>query len=230
VKHVDRRTFLLTAGGAAAVAATTRLELGHLRAERVRRRAGRLQNARGAIDLGIEYLTRVPGDDDEAGLIARLTAIDIDEQIRRDFVGGDVLSMGGWLLARTELRLCALAALERGRQMMTHGVFTPAVLPGGDRCFWTSPSSRLQLSAGMESLDFQVRSGAAEPQRLLVRLAGKTIDERHMSRGGWHSASYRLRPARSRPLLLELTVTPAWVPVNDFRTIGIGIDRIWSAV
>jgi hypothetical protein len=37
----------------------------------------------------------------------------LEEKIRTDFIAGDLVAVGGWLLSITEARLCALVSLER---------------------------------------------------------------------------------------------------------------------
>jgi hypothetical protein len=80
-----------------------------------------------AMGVGRDYLARFPEEAVQAQLEervfqsvenvedpARLRA-GLDTAIRRDFRRGRVFRHGGWVLSRTEGRLCALAALaERG--------------------------------------------------------------------------------------------------------------------
>lgn len=81
-----------------------------------------------AIALGRKYLEKVPSERSMADLTALLLgngaperAVDIralTARVRdlryRDFLSGDLVPIDGWLLARTEGRLCALAAVSIG--------------------------------------------------------------------------------------------------------------------
>lgn len=50
----------------------------------------------------------------------------IGERIRRDFAEGDTVRVEGWVLARTEARLCALCALSKDRSApVAHGSARP---------------------------------------------------------------------------------------------------------
>ena len=76
--------------------------------------------------LGRAYFTIQPEEADEDTLL-RLLSADLDvsvlgmddgelrrvsrERMRRDFEEGKTVSVRGWILSRTELRLCGLAAL-----------------------------------------------------------------------------------------------------------------------
>ena len=82
-----------------------------------------------AARVGAAYLKVVPEENDRNVLLERLAGPRLDEwerlaredeaalgdalraQVREDFRGGRVIRLHGWLLARTEARLCALAAL-----------------------------------------------------------------------------------------------------------------------
>ena len=79
--------------------------------------------------IGLAYLKVAPDEEDPAILQRRIrTAISaviepgdsatsasltraLGDQIRRDFAKGDIVAVRGWMLARTEARLCALMAL-----------------------------------------------------------------------------------------------------------------------
>ena len=79
--------------------------------------------------LGRAYLAEAPAEADPDGLVARilpessareLAALDgerlralVAERQRGDFAAGRTVALDGWILSRTELRLCALAALSR---------------------------------------------------------------------------------------------------------------------
>jgi hypothetical protein len=87
-----------------------------------------LSDVPGARVLGARYLRMAPEEADGAALAAELfshlaeqpgTAIQfaeigrtLAERRERDFAAGDTVIVGGWILARTEARLCALAALR----------------------------------------------------------------------------------------------------------------------
>ena len=181
--NFSRRTFFIATGGAITVG---------FAAERATRRARRrpvlqwtasVADAPAVSDLGVEYLTRTPAEHDSEVLLSRLAALvhpaslfataervaaGFNDQVRRDFRDGDILRMGGWLLSRTELRLCALAALQATRQTGATGVFAPERLPTGEVLFWTAPAAHFVLPASATSLEFQFRSGAPEPQRIAV--------------------------------------------------------------
>ena len=191
-------------------------------------------------DLGIEYLTRTPGQNDREVLLSRLAALvhpaslfpgaeraaaGFNDQVRREFRDGDILRMGGWLLSRTELRLCALVALEVTQQTGATGVFSPQRLPAGDDLFWTAPAAHFVLPASATSLEFQFQSGAPEPQRVAVPINGQTIDELPAERR-WLRARYPTKPSGESTFAVDLLTTPAWKPRNDFRTLGIGLDRL----
>lgn len=93
----------------------------HLRPERL------LSDLGGARAIGRRYLALAP-QEAAPGLLARCLDAEtgagacgeagperlrraLDEQRRRDFAAGDTVVIDGWILARTEARLCALAAL-----------------------------------------------------------------------------------------------------------------------
>lgn len=77
-----------------------------------------------AINLGAEYLRRAPAENDRQVLRAaldlpprkdfsqgRALALRLAERHRDDFRQGEIQRIEGWILSRTELRLCALAYL-----------------------------------------------------------------------------------------------------------------------
>ena len=103
-------------------------------------------------------------------------AAGFNDQVRRDFRDGDILRMGGWLLSRTELRLCALVALEVTQRTGATGVFSPQRLPTGEDLFWTAPNAHFVLPASATSLEFQFRSGA--PAASASRRAYQRTDDR----------------------------------------------------
>jgi hypothetical protein len=195
-----------------------------------------------ASDLGIEYLTRYPSEADINALLARLqTLVDplaalrddpralasLSAGVRQDFVDGNVVRVGGWLLSRTELRVYALAALESSDVHGGTGIFTPTDQAGGDVVYWTAPSARLVIPPGTP-LEFRVRSGARVPQQLTVHMNGEIVDERLVSGAQWQPVRYARRVSDTEIVALNLTTTPVWRPANDFRTIGIGLDRTWA--
>lgn len=77
--------------------------------------------------LGREYLAATPDEADIDRLVGHLApafgppawpldaaraAARFRTRVADDFAGGDVVEVRGWLLSRTELRLCALVALR----------------------------------------------------------------------------------------------------------------------
>jgi hypothetical protein len=86
-----------------------------------------LTDIAGARAIGLRYLAIAPEEADRAALAALLfsgfseppgSPIEfarlrgtLAEQRDRDFAAGDTVVIGGWIVARTEARLCALAAL-----------------------------------------------------------------------------------------------------------------------
>jgi hypothetical protein len=82
------------------------------------------------VELGRTYLRMEPGESDQATLARLIAAPELGSstlpgpeairrlvarQVQEDFDRSDVVSVRGWLLARTEARICALAALRSGR-------------------------------------------------------------------------------------------------------------------
>ena len=237
---LSRRTFLIATGGAITVGFAAERATGWARRRPVLQWTANVAGAPAVGDLGIEYLTRTPGEDDWDVLLSRLAALvhpasllrgaeraaaGFNDQVRRDFRDGDILRMGGWLLSRTELRLCALVALEVTQQTGAIGVFSPQRLPTGEDLFWTAPNAHFVLPASATSLEFQFRSGAPEPQRVAVRINGQTIDELPAERR-WLRARYPTKPSGESTFAVDLLTTPEWKPRNDFRTLGIGLDRL----
>ena len=114
---LDRRQVLAAGVAAGCSAVTPRL----LAAE------SRPAEAASARLIGAWYLENFPGERDRAVLIDRLSAAvpgftpdggglssptvqaQISQACSDDFIRDDVIAVGGWLFARTELRLCALA-------------------------------------------------------------------------------------------------------------------------
>jgi hypothetical protein len=132
-RRLGRRTFLLGAGGLAAslvwrsVGSWPFLGATPSRSERL---AGFLKHERGARSVGREYLRAVPAEASPRVLTVRvgerlpggLGAVDAasDGRLRElllraaeeDFQDLRTVELHGWVLARTEARLCALAALD----------------------------------------------------------------------------------------------------------------------
>jgi hypothetical protein len=83
-----------------------------------------LPHAENAARLGRRYLEETPQEADAAHLVALIgVAADTDAalrerleaRIRQDFIAGATVAVDGWLLSRTEARLCALLSLLRDR-------------------------------------------------------------------------------------------------------------------
>ena len=237
---LSRRTFLLASGGAITVGFAAERGTGWAKRRPVLRWTAGVASAPAAGNLGIEYLTRTPGEDDWDVLLSQLAAllhpysllggaeraaVRFNDQVRRDFRDGDILRMGGWLLSRTELRLCALVALQITERSGAKGVFSPQRLPTGEDLFWTAPNAHFVLPASATSLEFQFRSGAPAPQRVAVRIDGQTIDELPAERA-WLRARYPIKSSGRSAFAVDLLTTPEWKPRNDFRTLGVGLDRL----
>ena len=93
------------------------------------RLAGLLQDQESACRVGREYLRRFPEEGDAACLVAAICADMpqagdtvarlnmsrlgqlVAQRLRADFEHGRVVNLRGWILGRTECRLCALASL-----------------------------------------------------------------------------------------------------------------------
>ena len=239
---ISRRTFLIGTGGVLAVGIATKRATERARQRPVVQWAEDISGTTSTEDLGIEYLTRNPAEADRAVLFSHLASLVpsisllggterasdwFHEQVYRDFLEGDILRMGGWMLSRTELRLCALVALEGVEQTGTSGVFSPQPLPNGDTLYWTAPVARFTLPEGSSALELKLQSGTREPQRVTVRIGGETVAELLVWGRAWQRAYYVMRHSGDSALEIELITTPEWKPGNDFRTIGIGLDRIY---
>ncbi len=83
---------------------------------------GILRNPRAVHALGRQYRTMVPAEADEPALTRALLGAEpagqdvalasrLEEQVRRDFAEGRTTIVGGWVLALTEARQCALYSL-----------------------------------------------------------------------------------------------------------------------
>ena len=240
---LSRRTLLLGIGGVAGGGAALRMLTRSAQTRRVAGWVHPLSGVASATNLGVEYLARCPDEGDRSTLLAHLQGLvpvssllgsergdaPLRERIRQDFADGDLVRLGGWRLSRTEVRLCGLAALDYGEATGTRGVFTPLETGGADIVHWTGASSSLVLPARMEALQFRLRSGAARSAHVTIRLDGETVDERQLVGDEWVSVRYPARPDHPNASL-ELTTIPAWRPANDFRTLGVAIDRVWGEV
>lgn len=202
-----------------------------------------LSGAINAKELGVEYLTRYPGEGDRATLISTLSTLvspfslfsesggsaeSLRAGIHRDFVEGHVVDMGGWLLSRSELRVCALAAVDAPIAAGVTGVFGLHRDVNGEEFYWTAPRAIFTVPSPVGTLEFQLRSGTNVPQRVTVRLDGKLADELTISDRSWRPIRYVMRRSERPTVQLELDTNPPWKPANDFRTIGVGIDRLWT--
>ena len=130
---VGRRRFLLGVVAALFAPLTALLgmrERGAAASERLAACRGLFSDRRSAGELGRRYLAQHPGEADpfrlaetvfsewapaEARAAASSRAVLrelLGERRRSDFRRGDVVSIGGWVLSRTECRVCAIAALS----------------------------------------------------------------------------------------------------------------------
>lgn len=88
---------------------------------------GALRHRGSAARVGVAYLAGHDGEHDTGHLVAALNrGLDdrsperprlraaLDRRIRADFAESETVRVQGWVLSRTEARLCALAALESG--------------------------------------------------------------------------------------------------------------------
>jgi hypothetical protein len=134
-RRMRRRTFLLAAAGLGvsvawrSVGSLPFLQTSPSRSERL---AGFLTHGESARVVGREYLRTVPAEASRGLLTARVAerlpgglrtvATASDGRLRElllramadDFRALRTVELRGWVLARTEARLCALAALRRG--------------------------------------------------------------------------------------------------------------------
>ncbi|MGH3092968.1 MAG: hypothetical protein ACRDOG_11685 [Gaiellaceae bacterium] len=133
-RRIRRRTFLLGAAGAGVSALWGSARLWPFAQTPVsagERLAGLIDHESARV-IGREYLRLVPGEASAATLAARVVerlpggsrAVDAasDDRLHElllgvtleDFEGLRTVELHGWVLARTEARLCALAALREG--------------------------------------------------------------------------------------------------------------------
>ena len=130
-RSFDRRTLLKMGLATAGVfgVGTGWLRHVHMQNELVLRLAGWGAQSDDVTTIGRAYLEGQPEEADRDTLTRLLaTSLNLfpygmsdDElrqrsraQIERDFADADTLTVQGWILSRTELRLCALAALLHG--------------------------------------------------------------------------------------------------------------------
>ena len=134
-RRMRRRTFLLGTAGLGVTLAWRSVGSWPFRGgspSSSERLAELLQSVEGARSVGLEYLRQVPGEASPAVLTARvaerlpggLRAIDaasprrlrelLSSAVAEDFRDLRTLELQGWVLARTEARLCALAVLGGG--------------------------------------------------------------------------------------------------------------------
>lgn len=129
--HINRRTFLSLGAAAACAVAGAANSVGVFSTvppdRTLSRRLvdGLFTSPRHARAIGRRYLALVPAEADEGNLLAALLAgsgpaddlATLKSHVRRrrqqDFERGDVVVIDGWVLARSETRLCALASLVR---------------------------------------------------------------------------------------------------------------------
>lgn len=243
--NIDRRRFLYgaAAGGLALSGVAGDLALTRGKRRSTLRWTEQLSQGINVDDLGREYLTRYPEEADPSTLIAKLAAAlpflapltewgtsaePLREQMGRDFSQGQVVKMGGWLLSRTELRLCALTVAQQQMGSGVSGVYPRQRLPDGDEFHWIAPKATFTLPSDLSRLEFNLRSGAGVPQQVAVRIDGNLAGELTIVDPTWRRIQYVLRKRGDNGASrLEIDTTPPWKPENDFRTFGVGIDRDW---
>ena len=119
--RLHRRDLLLALGGLALGGALAPSGAGAPVDVDSRGLAGRLRDPEAARALGLAYLSEHPGERDP-GFLHAVTLKGAGEgpravrwlraRCRDDFSRGDTVRIDGWVLARTECRLCALVALS----------------------------------------------------------------------------------------------------------------------
>lgn len=117
-KSIDRRGLLAAVAAAAAAALLPKPAAAALQATLARRIA---RVGAEASEVGARYLRAEPTEADLAALEARLAErlhaargglpMRLAEAARADFRRGDVVLVDGWVLSRTEARVCAVAHL-----------------------------------------------------------------------------------------------------------------------
>ncbi len=85
-----------------------------------------------SIEVGREYLRRFPHEDDAVLLIAlldiakpgdqRALARRLKRSMSSDFENGKTVQLGGWMLSRTEVRVCALVSLVGTKLAAPHAL------------------------------------------------------------------------------------------------------------
>ena len=227
------------------------------------RLAGFLDDSVEVRRLGTEYLSRYPEEADRDALVPLLFAgLDLfpfrveaerlhesfHRQIGADFENGRTLRFGGWILSRTELRLCALAEL-RSRELQfpsVEGMFEPEE-QDGHRLRWTSGTAAFYVSAESTAVDLRFRSPAPMEQRVTFLLGRREVNALTLRDNAWHQFLYLLPCSGQRHLAadhgsetecvepraanfrVELLVAPTWEPSNDFRTLGIQLaETPWT--
>ena len=133
-ERIGRRGFIITALGLAAATVAARFDLTRSAIDgNPTNDADRLVRAfsspESAAELGRAYLATAPGERSRTLLVDRIaaglpngysvvqTADDatllslLSQRFQEDFTVGDTVTVGGWVLSRTEARLCGLAAL-----------------------------------------------------------------------------------------------------------------------
>lgn len=127
----DRRLILRLAASTAIVAATPAAWAGPARAgascgaDLASRLASLIPHADSAARIGGRYLASAPAEADAGLLVSSILGGEEHEAVgdavlrrvisdsrQRDFVDGNTVSVDGWILSRTEARLCALVALQ----------------------------------------------------------------------------------------------------------------------
>ena len=123
---LSRRHFLLaaTATGTTAILGTGMLAACTPADERSQDEPDPWEAAEGLVAIGAAYLATAEAEADRAAVAAALgvTAGTPREpgprlaaragEVRDDFASGDVVEVDGWVLARTEAQICALAAFD----------------------------------------------------------------------------------------------------------------------
>jgi hypothetical protein len=133
-QHISRRSFLVAALGLAPTILAARFGLGRAAidddaATDAQRLVRAFAYPESAAELGRAYLATAPREGSATVLAERIaaslpaghaairTADDsqleslLAQQLREDFMAGDTVTVDGWIISKTEARLCALAAL-----------------------------------------------------------------------------------------------------------------------
>lgn len=128
MKNISRRRFIYYLTGSSALSVIPKIGLSDV---------GRVENGdillsvitrfhskNSAKIIGQEYLIQYPNEKDMDALYTSLEVVPLhigmeksevcfclSEIIKNDYSNGDVINLQGWVLSRTELRLCALLSL-----------------------------------------------------------------------------------------------------------------------